>query len=323
MKMGSRIYDDQFKNISKRVNFDQERYHYNPDNDTIIKIQSMFFDGNHYFKKIIYNTTTVSYVDEEYVPLSEYGEYFKKYILEDLIYIGIITDENDIIYLRWCNDICRSKVFLNYINIFNHRYIKRKSEKDIFYNVSEYILSDLVKIKFENENKDKKAEKNKSVTLMKKRSDVIGWNNYFMGIAKLVRMRSKDPTTQVGACITRRNKILSTGYNGFPYGLDDDEYPWSKGDEDPTKNKYFYVVHAELNAILNSSNTLNGSTLYVTKFPCNECAKAIIQAGICNVIYDDDLSDDKLFSDPLVSTSRKMLTDAKVKCIRYDPLIKI
>ena len=116
-------------------------------------------------------------------------------------------------------------------------------------------------------------------------NDRISWDSYFMGIAKLVRERSEDPCCKVGACIVKDNKIISTGYNGMPSRSEHGIYPWTKGDTDPTKNKYFYVVHAELNAILNSEKSLKGATLYVTKFPCNECAKAIIQSGIKHIFY--------------------------------------
>lgn len=120
-----------------------------------------------------------------------------------------------------------------------------------------------------------------------KREDYISWNEYFMGIAKISAMRSKDPKTQVGACIVNDdNKILSVGYNGLPNKCSDDDFQWDKSD-DLYCSKHAYVVHAELNAILNATTDLKGSTLYTTLFPCNECAKAIIQAGIKNVVYDD------------------------------------
>lgn len=122
-----------------------------------------------------------------------------------------------------------------------------------------------------------------------KRSDYISWDEYFMGVAKLSSMRSKDPNTQVGCCIVKDNKILSVGYNGFPKGCSDDVFPWTKGDtENLLNNKHMYVVHSELNAILNyKGESLEGATLYVTLFPCNECTKAIIQSGIKNIIYSD------------------------------------
>lgn len=123
-----------------------------------------------------------------------------------------------------------------------------------------------------------------------KRNGYISWDQYFMGVAELAAMRSKDPNTQVGACIVdRENKIASTGYNGMPTGCSDDEFPWGKTSEEALENKYMYVVHSELNAILNyRGESLKGCTLYVTMFPCNECAKAIIQAGIRKVIFRED-----------------------------------
>ena len=117
-----------------------------------------------------------------------------------------------------------------------------------------------------------------------KRRDYISWDEYFMGVSLLAAKRSKDPNTQVGACIVDGgNIILSTGYNGFPYGCSDDVYPWEREGDD---TKYNYVVHAELNAILNArGKDLKGARLYVDLFPCNECAKAIIQSGIAEVVY--------------------------------------
>ena len=123
-----------------------------------------------------------------------------------------------------------------------------------------------------------------------KRNDYISWDEYFMGIAMLAAKRSKDPSTQVGACIvSEENIIISTGYNGMPKGCSDDEFPWERSGEEEIETKYPYVVHAELNAILNSNGRdLRGSKLYVALFPCNECAKAIIQSGIKEVIYLSD-----------------------------------
>ncbi len=119
-----------------------------------------------------------------------------------------------------------------------------------------------------------------------KRTDYISWDEYFMGVAVLSSMRSKDPNTQVGACIVSpEKKIIGVGYNGFPIGCSDDELPWER-DGEWAETKYPYVCHAELNAILNSSlPTLRGATLYVALFPCNECAKAIIQVGIKKIVY--------------------------------------
>lgn len=123
-----------------------------------------------------------------------------------------------------------------------------------------------------------------------KRSDYITWDEYFMGIALLSAQRSKDSNTQVGACIVNSDKkIVSVGYNGMPTGCDDDEMPWERSADSTLDTKYPFVCHAELNAILNSNiPSLAGSTLYVTLFPCNECAKAIIQCGIKRVVYMDN-----------------------------------
>lgn len=120
-----------------------------------------------------------------------------------------------------------------------------------------------------------------------KRSDYISWDEYFMGIAMLSAERSKDNSTQVGACIVNSdNKIVSVGYNGMPIGCNDDDMPWERTGETALDTKYPFVCHAELNAILNSNiGNLSGCTVYVTLFPCNECAKAIIQSGIKKVVY--------------------------------------
>ena len=122
-----------------------------------------------------------------------------------------------------------------------------------------------------------------------KRENYIHWDAYFMGIAMLSAQRSKDNNTQVGACIVNQeNKIVSVGYNGMPTGCDDDAMPWEREGEF-LNTKYPFVCHAELNAILNSSAvSLKDCTLYVTLFPCNECAKAIIQSGIKKIIYADN-----------------------------------
>jgi dCMP deaminase len=147
-----------------------------------------------------------------------------------------------------------------------------------------------------------------------KRTDYITWDEYFMGVALLAAKRSKDPSTQVGACIVDENNIiLSTGYNGFPKGCSDDEFPWERIGED---TKYAYVVHAELNAILNSGGKdLRGATVYVGLFPCNECAKAIIQSGIKEVVY---LSD-KYAKEKSTLASKRMLSTAGVKTRRLKP----
>ena len=141
-----------------------------------------------------------------------------------------------------------------------------------------------------------------------KRQDFISWDEYFMGIAMLAARRSKDPSTQVGACIVSQdNIIISTGYNGMPKGCSDDEFSWERDGED---TKYPYVVHAELNAILNASGRdVRGSRLYVALFPCNECAKAIIQSGVKEIVY---LSD-KYADTPVTKASKRMLDAAGVK----------
>ena len=151
---------------------------------------------------------------------------------------------------------------------------------------------------------------------MDKREGYISWDEYFMGVALLAAQRSKDPSTQVGACIVDDSKrILSTGYNGFPHGCSDDDFPWNR-DDSKGETKYQFVVHAELNAILNASGkNLNGSTVYVALFPCNECAKAIIQSGITEVVY---LSD-KYHDTPSTVASRRMLNAAGVKLTQLKP----
>ena len=121
-----------------------------------------------------------------------------------------------------------------------------------------------------------------------KREDYITWDEYFMGIAILSSERSKDPNTCVGACIVNSdNKILSVGYNGAPTGLSDDKFPWGR-EGSFLETKYAYVCHAEMNAILNCPTSVRGARVYVTLFPCNECAKAIVQSGIKEIIYLDD-----------------------------------
>jgi len=142
-----------------------------------------------------------------------------------------------------------------------------------------------------------------------KRTDYIGWDEYFMGVAHLSAMRSKDDSSQVGACIVNeKNRIVGIGYNGFPIGCSDDELPWDKSD-DFLESKYAYVVHAEPNAILNSTVDLAGSRIYVTLFPCNECAKLIIQSGIKEVIYLEH----KYPQDPVFIASERLFKLANIK----------
>ncbi len=148
-----------------------------------------------------------------------------------------------------------------------------------------------------------------------KREDYLSWDEYFMGIALLSSMRSKDPSTQVGACIVNEDKrILSMGYNGMPRCCSDDEYPWDR-DSDPLNSKYLYVCHAEFNAILNCERgNVRGCTVYTTLFPCNECAKAIIQSGIKEVVY---MADKYADSDSVIAAKR-MFDTAGVKYREYE-----
>lgn len=158
---------------------------------------------------------------------------------------------------------------------------------------------------------------------MSKRNNYISWDEYFMGVALLASQRSKDPSTQVGACIVggddspSRNTIISVGYNGFPKGCSDDILPWNREGDSALDTKYFFVVHAELNAILNAQEkSLIGSKIYVGLFPCNECCKAIIQSGIKEVIY---LSD-KYHETDSVKASKKMfeLSGVKIRQLNID-----
>ncbi len=147
------------------------------------------------------------------------------------------------------------------------------------------------------------------------RKDYISWDEYFMGIALLSAMRSKDDNSQVGACIVDSdNKILSLGYNGMPTGCDDSIMPWRRNGA-PLDTKYMYVCHAELNAILNSSaSSLKGARIYTTLFPCNECTKAIIQSGIGEIIYYSDKYD----GTDSVSAAKKMLDIVGIKYRPYE-----
>ncbi len=150
---------------------------------------------------------------------------------------------------------------------------------------------------------------------MNERNNYLSWDAYFMGIALLSAQRSKDPGTQVGACIVGKdNKILSVGYNGMPTGCADTAMPWAREGE-PMDTKYLFVCHAELNAILNYSGTdLQGSTVYTTLFPCNECAKALIQSGVKRVVY---LSDKYSESDS-VRASKMMFKMTGVEFCAYE-----
>ncbi|MEW5795502.1 MAG: dCMP deaminase family protein [Candidatus Zixiibacteriota bacterium] len=150
-----------------------------------------------------------------------------------------------------------------------------------------------------------------------KRTDYLSWEEYFMAVAQLSARRSKDPNTQVGACIVNTNKrIIGIGYNGFPTGCSDDELPWSR-EGNLLDTKYPYVCHAEMNAITNASNKpdLDGATMYVSLFPCNECAKLIVQVGIKEVVYLEDKYPDK---DIFIAAGR-ILKMAGVACRQLAP----
>ena len=155
---------------------------------------------------------------------------------------------------------------------------------------------------------------------MYERKDNLSWDDYFMGIAKLTALRSKDPGTQVGACIVNDDKmIVSTGYNGFPRGISDEDYNWSR--EDFGKGtKYDFVVHAELNSILNSgARSLKGATLYTSLLPCSECAKAIIQSGIKRVVYEIDEAAGQFKFD----LTKQMFADVNIELTQHKSNINI
>jgi dCMP deaminase len=155
-----------------------------------------------------------------------------------------------------------------------------------------------------------------STQVVTKRTDYLSWDEYFMGVALMSAQRSKDPNTQVGACIVnKRKRIVGVGYNGFPAGCSDDALPWAREGE-PLETKYPYVCHAELNAVLNSLEAdLSGASIYVALFPCNECAKVIIQANIAEVVY---LCDKYAHTDS-VRASKRMFDLAGVSCRRLLP----
>lgn len=148
-----------------------------------------------------------------------------------------------------------------------------------------------------------------------KRTDYISWDEYFMGVACLSAQRSKDPNTQVGACIVSEdNRIMTVGYNGMPMGCSDDEFPWER-EGGLLDTKYAFVCHAEMNAILNCGTAdLRNTRIYVSLFPCQECTKALIQKGIREVIYKSD----KYHDTDGAKASRKMLDAAGVKYVQYE-----
>lgn len=152
----------------------------------------------------------------------------------------------------------------------------------------------------------------------KARSGVLGWDDAFMATARLFAMRSKDPNTQVGACIVdSHHRILSIGYNGTPNGMDDGEFPWGRDGDSELDKKYLFVCHSELNAVLNfrgSTERMQGATLYVDLFPCNECAKVIAQSGIAEVVYLRDLYPD---SDSVIA-SKRIFDSCGISYRRYE-----
>ncbi len=155
-----------------------------------------------------------------------------------------------------------------------------------------------------------------------KNKDYISWDEYFMGVALLSAKRSKDPHTKVGACIINQKKrIVGIGYNGFPMGCDDSKFPWvNDKDLNALDTKYPYVVHAEANAILNSNiSSLDGATLYVSLFPCNDCAKLIIQSGIKNIVFMDD----KYKEENTNIASRRMFDAAGVKYTKLGETLSV
>jgi len=152
---------------------------------------------------------------------------------------------------------------------------------------------------------------------MSSRKDYISWDEFFMGVANLAAKRSKDPSTQVGACIVdENNRILAIGYNGTPNGFDDKDFPWSREGE-PLDVKYLYVCHAEANAICNypgPKRDLKGSKIYTDLFPCNECAKLIIQSGINEVVY----ASDKYADEDFMIAAKRMFDKCGVTYRQYD-----
>jgi dCMP deaminase len=154
-----------------------------------------------------------------------------------------------------------------------------------------------------------------------KRTDYLSWDDYFMAVAHLSAMRSKDPSTQVGACIVNaQNRIVGIGYNGFPAGCSDDDLPWDRVAANPLDTKYMYVCHAEMNAILNrNTSDTRGCRIYVDLFPCNECAKLIIQSGINEVVYMAD----KYHDLPAFVASRRLFNCSGVKFRQHKSSKKI
>ena len=151
---------------------------------------------------------------------------------------------------------------------------------------------------------------------MNEREDFLSWDEYFMALAEICALRSKDPSTRVGACLVdENNKVIALGYNGMPIGCEDKKMPWGKDEKEYLNNKYPFVCHAELNAILNSKGKIfKTAVLYTTLFPCNECAKAIIQSGIEKIIYKENKYKDK---DSFIA-AKKMFDLSGVKYFKYN-----
>lgn len=145
----------------------------------------------------------------------------------------------------------------------------------------------------------------------------ISWDDYFMGVAILSSYRSKDPNTKVGACIVNPNtkRVISMGYNGMPNGCSDQDFPWTKTSDNESETKYPYVVHAELNAILNAKTSVDGCYMYVTLSPCSECMKAIIQSGIKKIIYKDEYKKDSEMN----KATKKMIQYTGIISEQYKP----
>jgi len=152
------------------------------------------------------------------------------------------------------------------------------------------------------------------------RAEYLDWHEYFMAVSFLSAQRSKDPATQVGACIVNPDKrIVGIGYNGMPRGCADHGLPWGKTSKNELDNKYMYVCHAEMNAIMNkNSASVEGCSIYVALFPCNECSKMIIQSGIKEVVYFSDKHAEKAST----IASKRLLDMAGVEFRQYIPRMK-
>ncbi|PIS42940.1 MAG: cytidine deaminase [Candidatus Kerfeldbacteria bacterium CG08_land_8_20_14_0_20_40_16] len=151
---------------------------------------------------------------------------------------------------------------------------------------------------------------------MSKRQNYISWDECFMRIAHVIAERSKDPNTQAGAVIANeQNVVVGLGYNGWPRGIDNDALPWRR-EGNLYDTKYAYIVHAEENAIYNANAKTRGCRIYSTLFPCNECAKTIIQNGITEVIYASDKYNDQ----EIWKASRRLFDLVGVKYRQYESI---